>query len=184
MSLDLSFLPGIAGIISGAIGFYFGVADGNRRWRRRLESLKSLISAAILHSQPSWSTVKEVASLSGMSQSEALLCVRELLRDVVVGDAGTLEPHRSLLDGYIEAHSREQPFEGVPPATRLQFERLKEVLGEQEHLLDPLTSQVRELVSIYEKDKRRQRRYTAGGFFLAVVSLAFAAYTYYAQKFN
>ncbi len=103
---------------------------------------------------------------------------RSIYRDLLVGKSQEYEPHKTLIESYLAQHKKAEPFEGLPTETRMHLGRLREALTGHDHLLEPLTSQIRELVSVYESDKKAQKRYTAWGFFLGLFGVMFAAYTY------
>ena len=69
----------------------------------------------------------------------------------------------------------------MPNEIRIHLEKLREQLNGEEQYIEPLTGQIKELLKIYEKDKKQQRFYTAGGFFIAIISLLFAGYTSFLQ---
>jgi dolichol kinase len=108
----------------------------------------------------------------------AYIATLNLLRGVLTGDDAELQPFRQVIEGYILAYRKTDPFDGLPSETRLHLERLHDALQDKAHLLEPLTMQLKELVSVYEREKKAQSRYTTGGFILAIVGLAFAGYTY------
>jgi hypothetical protein len=137
------------------------------------------LRGAIKHSQPQWDQLVEIAQSRYLNQRAAYSVARSLLRDVLTGTETELASHRKLLEGYIEKYKEAEPFEGLPSETRVHLERLREALNGQNVLLDPLTAQIKELVSVYEKDKSRQRIYTFGGFIVGIGGLLFAAYAYF-----
>jgi hypothetical protein len=156
---------------------WFGMSSETREKKNR-ELFSQDLAAAVKHSQPTWEQVLDMAELNGVSSKTAYDTSRALLRDLLTGKDTDLEKHKNLIETYIARHKMAEPFEGLPTETRVHFERLREALSGKEQLLEPLTMQVRELVSVYEKDKKAQRRYTAWGFFVGVLGILFAAYTY------
>jgi hypothetical protein len=134
------------------------------------------LRGAISTGQPTWKQLVDIAELRGLSQRRAYFVTRRLLRDIQTGAELSLKDHRTLLEEYIAEYKQAEPFEGIPNETRVHLERLRKSLGSDVAVLEPLTSQIRELVSIYEQDKVKQRRYTVWGFFIGVISFIFAAY--------
>jgi hypothetical protein len=173
--------PVFGGMLAGAAasGMLLGMVDESRKQKRRRTLLTSEISEAVRHSQPTWQQIVDLADLDGNSTKDAYFCVRKLYKDLLLGKAKDLEPHRELVETYISTRKQDEPFEGLPTETRVHLERLREAMSGKEQLLEPLTTQIRELVSVYERDKRGQRRYTVWGFFITAASLVFAAYTYF-----
>jgi len=146
--------------------------------RSKREKFSEYFKSSIAHSQPTWEQVLDMAETSEVSISDVFKISRLLLRDILSGKDTELEIHRDLIESYISKHRHAEPFEGLPSEMRVHLERLRDALNEKSHLLEPLTAQIRELVSIYEKDKRHQRRYTAWGFVVGLLGLIFAAYAY------
>lgn len=136
------------------------------------------LKKAISHSQPTWDQVLLLAQSHSLSKAQAYIEAIAILRDVLTGDDKELQAHRALVEGYLTAYAATDPYDGLPNETRLHLSRLRDALAEKDHLLEPLTIQLKELVSIYERKQRTQRFYTAWGFVLAVLGLAFAGYTY------
>ena len=134
---------------------------------------------AIVHSQPTWAQVLDMAETSEMSATTAYDISRQLLKDILIGSGKGIEPHQALIVSYIDSHKRSEPFEGLPNEIRVHLERLRDALAGKDHLLDPLTLQVRELVSVHHRETKTQKLYTTWGFFLGVIGLLFAAYTYF-----
>jgi hypothetical protein len=172
--LGVTFLG--SGVLTWIFGNQLGDLLGNiwieRKFRKDLRG-------AIKHSQPQWDQLVEIAQSRHLNQRAAYSVARSLLRDVLTGTETELVSHRKLLEDYIAKYKAAEPFEGLPSETRVHLERLREALNGQNGLLDPLTAQIRELVSVYEKDKSRQRQYTFGGFVVGVGGLVFAAYAYF-----
>jgi len=137
------------------------------------------LRGAVEFSQPSWERLVEIAQSRGLTQRSAYVVVRNLLRDILVGAEPKYASYRQLLEDYAAKYKLAEPFEGLPSETRVHLERLQESLGTNTLALEPLVSQIKELFSVYEKDKRRQRFYTVWGFFIGVIGLLFAGYTYF-----
>ena len=121
----------------------------------------------------------DMADANLVGSSSVYFVSLQLLKEALTGESKELEEHKALLQGYIAKFKKEDPFEGIPAETRIHLVRLSEQLPEKGYVLEPLTSQIREAFSIYDKDKRRQRLYAIVGLVLGVASLMFAAYTHY-----
>jgi hypothetical protein len=135
--------------------------------------------AAILHSQPKWPQILAIAEASEIPHAVAYQATRELYKDILTGATKKLQLHRELIEAYIQSHQRAEPFEGLPNEIRIHLERLHDALGDRSHLLDPLTSQIRDLVSVHKQEYKLQKRYTSWGFLIGLVGLLFAAYAYF-----
>lgn len=161
------------GFVSAAISEYTENKD------RLKKKFKEELLAAIMYSQPTWQQVIEIADTSQMPMAAVHQMVREFYKAILIGGAKDLLQHKDLIEEYIASHKRAEPFEGLPNEIRIHLERLSDALGKETHLLDPLTNEVRELVTVYKADYKLQKRYTSWGFFLGLVGLAFAAYSYF-----
>ena len=58
---------------------------------------------------------------------------------------------------------------------------LKDILTgiENRQLLEPVTSQIRELLAVDSGDNKIQKQYTVCGFFVALLGILFATYAYF-----
>jgi hypothetical protein len=137
------------------------------------------LCGALKHSQPPWEQLVSIAESRGLSHKSTYIVVRNLLRDVLTGSETELSPYRGLLEQYIESYKAAEPFTGLPSETRVHLERVRERLGSDSAILDPLTERIRDLVSVYERDKSRQRLYAVLGVILGIIGLLFAAYAYF-----
>ncbi len=140
---------------------------------------KNEMVRAIIHTQPSWAQMLDIAETSDVSVATTYQLARELLKDILTGTDKELQNHRPLIEAYISMHKRTEPFEGLPNEIRIHLERLRDHLDGKDHFLEPLTIQIRELVTVYKKDYKAQKRYTAWGFFIGVAGAIFAAYAYF-----
>lgn len=148
---------------------------------KSLNSFSDDFKDAVNFSQPDWSEIKEIASTRGLTHSKVLFIMRKFYREVLTGRDKELLKHKNLIKSYIDQYRIDEPFEGLPNEIRIHLEKLREQLNGEEQYIEPLTGQIKELLKIYEKDKKKQKFYTAGGFFLAIVGLCFAGYTSFLQ---
>ncbi|WP_201589389.1 hypothetical protein [Psychrobacter fozii] len=148
---------------------------------KNLNGFEDDFKNAVEFSQPDWSEIKEIASTRGLTHSKILFIIRKFYREILTGRDKELLEHKNLIRSYIDQYRTDEPFEGLPNEIRIHLEKLREQLNGEEQYIEPLTGQIKELLKIYEKDKKQQRFYTAGGFFIAIISLLFAGYTSFLQ---
>lgn len=145
---------------------------------RRRKQFDADLRASLAESQPSWEKILDFASLRGLSRTQTNLVLRVAVRDALTGKSPDMKPHLPLLESYLASHRSSEPFEGMPNEIRMHLERLREHGPEAERLLEPLTTQIRDLLALKSREYTRQRLYTVGGFLLGVVGLLFAGFTY------
>lgn len=136
---------------------------------------------SVKHSQPNWDEIKEIASTRGLTQSKIQYTLRKFYRDILTGRDSDLLEHKALIKGYIDKYREDEPFEGLPNEVRIHLEKIREQLAGNEHHLEPLTNQIKDLLTVNEKDRKYQRYYTVGGFFVGLAGLGLAAYTVLVQ---
>lgn len=145
-----------------------GVAINQWRFRRAFRK-------AILHSQPTWTQVCEIAVNYGMGKHVAYGATREFLQEILVGSDAKreLDKHRSLIEGYVQAFKDDEPFDGIRDDTRLTLEKLRKDLGPNAGILLPLANHLRELTGLNDVSNGRQRFYTFGGFVVGVLGFIY-----------
>ena len=111
---------------------------------KRGKMFKKDFEDCVKHSQPSWDEVKEIASISTVPHHNVQKILKNLHVQVLAGRNSDLEPHKKLLESYIQNYKTEEPFEGIPNEIRMHLERLRENINGNELILEPLTSQIRE----------------------------------------
>lgn len=167
-------------VISGFLLIYRGInaVIDELFYRVTGHQFRKDLIASIGLSKPTWMQVCEIADTRRVSERHVNQVVMALLRDVLTGLESDDESgsKRVILESYIDAYRRSQPFEGIPSDTRISLERLRADLGTKSDSLHPLTVNIRELLKIHEKVNRRQRIYTAGGCFVGVIGLVLSAY--------
>lgn len=131
----------------------------------------------VKHSSPTWEDIKEIASSRGLTQSKIQHTIRRYHREIMAGREKDLSPHKELIKGYINQYKNDEPFEGLPNEIRIHLERLRDQINGNNHLLEPLTSQIKDLLTMNKKEQRHQKYYTIGGFFIGLAGFAFALYT-------
>lgn len=146
------------------------------KWRKQFEEDLRL---AIKHSQPSWEHLSDIASTRNVKNAEIYWVLQKLLREILTGREADLASHQKVVERYLAKLKEIEPFEGIPTEIRIHLERVKEHLSTDTLLLQPLTNQIRELLSVNEKDRRQQKYYTIGGFFVGFLGLVFAAFAYF-----
>lgn len=133
----------------------------------------------VKHSQPTWEDIKEIASTRHLTQSKIHFTIRKYYREIMAGRDNELLEYKDLIKNYIDQYRKDEPFEGLPNEVRIHLERLRDNINGNEHLLEPLTSQIKDLLTINESEKRNQKYFTIGGFFVGLAGFAFAIYTSY-----
>ena len=146
------------------------------KWRKQFEEDLRL---AIKHSQPTWEQLADIAASRNVKNADMFWVLQKLMREILTGRETDISPHQSVVEGYLAKLKEIEPFEGIPTEIRIHLERIKEHLDQNPLLLQPLTSQIRELLSVNEKGKRQQKYYTIGGFFVGFLGLIFAAFSYF-----
>lgn len=146
------------------------------KWRKQFEEDLAL---AVKNSQPSWEQILQIAASRHVKHTQVYWFLQRLLRELLTGRNTDLAPHRTVIEAYIAKMKEAEPFEGMPNEIRIHLERLREHLPDATGVLEPLTTQIRELLSVNEKEKKQQKYYTAGGFFIGIVGFIFAAYAYF-----
>lgn len=172
----------IGGLGIGAVAFLtwlvISILDDifKSKWRKQFEEDLKL---AVKHSQPSWEQLSDIAASRNIKNVEIYLILQRLLREILTGRETDVASHQAVLEGYLNKIKEIEPFEGMPTEIRIHLERIKEQLDQDSLLLQPLTNQIRDLLTINEKDRRHQKYYTMGGFFVGFVGLIFAAFAYF-----
>jgi hypothetical protein len=146
------------------------------KWQKQFEEDLAL---AIKNSEPSWEQILQIAASRHVKHTQVYWVLQRTLREVLTGRNPDLAPHRAVVEAYIAKMKESEPFEGIPNEIRIHLERLREHLPATNGLLEPLTSQIRELLAVNEKEQKQQKYYTVGGCFLGILGFIFAAYAYY-----
>lgn len=132
---------------------------------------------SLKHSQPDWAEMKEIASLRGLTQSQIQFTLKEYIREIRAGRKSELKEHIDLIKTYINNYKNDEPFEKLPSNLRIHLERLRDQLSNQ-LVLEPLTVHIKELVSINNKENKKLKFYTVGGFFVGLFGIALALFFY------
>jgi hypothetical protein len=174
----LIFISFIVGVIALLSWMLFTTLDDllAMKWRKLFEEDLRL---AIKHSQPSWEQLADIAASRNIKNKDIFRVMQKLRREILTGRETDISTHLPVLEGYLDKLKEIEPFEGIPTEIRIHLERIKEQLTQYPLLLQPLTSQIRELLSVNEKDKRQQKYYTIGGFFVGFLGFVFAAFSYF-----
>jgi len=158
----------LAWILTSALEEYF-----KSKWEKEFEVDLVL---AIKISQPSWPQILQIAASRQVRNERIYWILQRLLREILTGRNTELASHRDLVESYIKQMKETEPFEGMPKEIRIHLERLREQLTTPAQSMEPLADQIRELLSVNDKEKRQQKYYTTGGFFVGILGLAFAVY--------
>jgi hypothetical protein len=134
--------------------------------------------ASVLHSQPSYEQMKEIAGTRSLTQELTLTIYCRHIREIRSGRNPELEPHLELIESYVKAFQKEQPFQDLPSDIRLHLERVRDQMDEKVTLV-ALTSHIRDLVNINNKENKKLKFYTVGGFFIGVLGISLAMVFYF-----
>ena len=148
-----------AWLLTSILTDYFSI-----KWRKQFEEDLAL---AVKNSQPSWEQILQIATSRHVKHTEVYWVLQRLLRELLTGRNTDLSQHRAVIESYIAKMKEAEPFEGMPNEIRIHLERLREHLPSSSGILEPLTTQIRELLSVNEKEQKQQKYYTVGGFFSA-----------------
>lgn len=136
------------------------------------------LKLAILNSKLSWKQVIDLAETRNIKRAEVYPTLQLLIREMLTGRIAELQPHRAILEKFLEEFREAEPYEGIPEEIRIHLERLKDQVPDSTFLLHPLATQIRELLSVNDREQRLLKYYTVGGFFIGLLGLFFAAYVY------
>lgn len=144
-----------------------------------LKKFEKELEAAIIHSQPNWKELKLIADTNSVSFSKIQPVLERIMANALTGKTDKLLPHKELIQTYIDESNREEPFDNMPSEIRIHLERISDQLENGQAILEPLTNQIKELLEINAKERKVQRFYTVGGFFIGLLGFCFALFTYY-----
>lgn len=174
--LSLIFFGSIIGIIMTTYAVACVIIDIMEMIRFR--KFKDDITYAITNNKISWNQVLDIAETRNIKKQEIYTALQILIREALTGRTADLQSHISDLQLYLQEFREVEPFERIPNEIRIHLERLKEHVPDSKLYLHPLASQIRELLSIKDREHLVMKRYTMGGFFIGLAGLIFAAYTY------
>ncbi|MFC7300295.1 hypothetical protein [Cognatiluteimonas weifangensis] len=171
-------------LLIGAAAFAFWqgstLVDELLRLKQR-KLFREDIALSLMHKGKSLTLqhVQQIAETRNVTQLDIQRTLRVLLREVLAERNLSLCPHQDWLESLLREMKDREPFEGLPSEIRIHLERLREEMPASSHKLEPLTTQIRELVALKGREYRLQKYYTVGGFILGVIGLGFAAYAYW-----
>lgn len=131
---------------------------------RRMRFFEGDLLAAIGTKPPTWDQLKVIFTSRTVPHGEAKVVITNLLREALTGRRTEVRDQVSLLEGYLKCALDEEPFVDIPDSLRPHLARIQSRLGDDSPFLQPLIKEIRELVEINSRDRRRQR-------IIAVVSL-------------
>ncbi|MCG3767872.1 hypothetical protein EXA23_17265 [Vibrio cincinnatiensis] len=138
---------------------------------------------SVMYSQPTYNQIKEIAGTRELPQEISVLIYRRYIREIRKGKNPDLEPHLELIEGYVREFNREQPFQDLPSDIRLYLERVRDKLDDKT-TLEALTSHIRELVALNNRENKKLKFYTVGGFFVGILGVSLAIIFYFAPPSN
>lgn len=167
----------IAGIIFVAFFALLAVAlisivfsfINNYEKNRATSSFKGLLREAIINTQPTWNQVRLMASTRPLTTGDVSKIVRELLAEALGGESARLKPHVAVIESYIDADQKDEPFEDMPQEIRIHLERIRDHLSNRPELLEALVDHLRD---VRTESIRRTKRQTFVNVGSLVVGLA------------
>lgn len=108
--------------------------------------------AMVTESPPSWTELKDLAPTWGLTQQQLHRIIMRLYRDAMAGRAKGLYLHKELMKGYISEYRRDEPFAELPSEIRIHMERLRDHTSSNGHVLELLTSQIKDILAISQKE--------------------------------
>jgi hypothetical protein len=151
---------------------------------KQISNFSKDFKEAVIHTQPSWEEIKDIASTRMLTQATIQNIIKKHFREILTGREKDLLPFKDLIQSYIVQYNKDEPFEDLPSEIRIHLQRLREHTKDNEHLLESLTSQIKDLLTINKKEKKHLKYYTIGGFFVGLVGFIFALYTTYIKPNN
>jgi len=169
---------GIIGII--AVASYFGfmvitifdIIEKNSRRKQFEVDLK----LSIKNSQASWDEIKGIASTRGLNQRDIIRILENNMREILTHREKDLLEHKDLVESYILEYKKYEPFEGIPDEIRIHLERLQEKVEIETSLLEPLTTQIVDLLKINNSVNKRQRFLAYTGVFFGIIGFIYGIY--------
>lgn len=140
-------------------------------------SFKKKLTTALQNGNPSWTHVCTMADTYHIGEHRMIFAIKTIIRDGLTNTFLGLNTDKiKVLEGYLEEHKKQLPYEGLPTETRFMMDKVGKLLGSHESELHPLAAHIRELLKGNEPVQARQRFYTLGGFVIGVLGIAFTAY--------
>jgi len=133
---------------------------------------------SIIHSQPEWEEAKGMCYTNNISLTDLNLALLTLKRELLVGRDEELEPYRELIENYINRIKDEEPFAGLPGEIKMNLQKIRDKLKSGAILLEPLTTHIRELLEVKDKERKQMRLYTIGSFLIGILGFLFAIFVY------
>ena len=162
-------------IIFFVVGFLFMILDdyiSNKKKSKFEEDLK----LAVKNNKISWDEVKEIALTRNLNQKEIVPILKRLMREILTKREEDLQDSKDLIKSYITKYEEDEPFEGIPNDIRLHLERLREKIDVRDGLLEPLTTQIVELLKVNNSQNKKQRFHTFAGFIFGLLGFIYAIY--------
>ena len=181
MEIWIQLIIALATFAGGIIFFTWvlGTALDEYFESKRIEQFEKDFEESVKHSQPTWEEIKDIASTRRLTQIKVQHVFKNAKREILTGRNKDLEPHKEIIQNYLEQFQKDEPFEGLPNEIRLHLERMREKIDGSEELLEPLTTQIKELLLINDREKKVQKYYTVAGFFIGLLGFTFALFVYF-----
>jgi predicted nucleic acid-binding Zn ribbon protein len=146
----------------------------NRKIRKifKQDLIKSISNVV----QPNWNQVKIIAETNSLQRKDLSRVLKLIITEIFSGESSLKADNIPLLEGYLESHSQEEPFEGIPSEIKIHLERLKENSDITMLQLEPLTKHISELLKINSSEKKRQKAFSIISFLIGIGGFAIGLY--------
>ncbi|WP_144940738.1 hypothetical protein [Pseudomonas alabamensis] len=143
---------------------------------RRFSRMKVELRGAIIHNQPSWKEICQVAKYAMLKKTDLYAIIRGYMREIITQKNSSLVKHKALIQGYITSYESTEPFEGLKAVqVRLYLERLSRENADTD-TLHALAGEIAGMEQFTELTNRKQRFYTFGGFVIGIIGVLLAVY--------
>lgn len=138
--------------------------------RRRKEFLNDL-EAALRSGDPTWDQIKLIAETRLVPIPEINKIVKKLIREIITGRKEDLAPKYNLINEYLNTCRREEPFDEIPDDIRLHLQRIREGIGDNYELLEPVANHIKTLLEIRSSERKKDRKIAIISLLIGVVGL-------------
>ena len=125
---------------------------------RSLSKFSKEFDAAVKLTQPSSEEIMEIGHSRELTHNQIIRITKGKYRDILTGENKDLFEHKSLIESYLKHFKNNEPFDGLPSEIRIHLERLRDsTKPENTTLFEPLTTQIKDLISVKEKEFKLQK---------------------------
>lgn len=141
----------------GMVAFLSEVKERNER-PKELTEFKDDLSKALWNEEVTWSQIKRLAKTHSVTTLGIKKSLESLLSRVITGDIDDAPPSfLPKIEDFLKQLESEEPFQGLPDEIQLHLKRLDERLPGNDHLLQPLTQYLKELLEGQSARRKRER---------------------------